>query len=45
REAGFGVAYHARPVVAAEARLQVRHADLAALLFVQGYPREAFRAS
>lgn len=45
REAGFGVAYHAKPVVAAEARLQVRHADLAALLFVQGYPREAFRAS
>jgi phosphoserine phosphatase len=36
-EAGLGVAFHARPVVAAEARAQVRHATLRALLFAQGY--------
>lgn len=41
-EAGFGVAYHAKPVVAAAAKLQVRHADLRALLFVQGYRHEVF---
>jgi phosphoserine phosphatase len=37
RAAGLGIAYHARPVVAAEARLQIRHGDLRAALFVQGY--------
>ena len=37
RAAGLGVAYHAKPVVAAEARAQVRHGDLRALLFMQGY--------
>jgi phosphoserine phosphatase len=36
-EAGLGVAFHARPVVAAQARAQVRHATLRALLFAQGY--------
>lgn len=40
--AGLGVAYHAKPVVAARARAQVRHADLRALLFAQGYPATAF---
>ena len=39
-EAGLGVAFHARPVVAAEARAQVRHATLRALLFAQGYRLE-----
>ena len=42
KEAGFGIAYHAKPVVTAEARLQVNHADLRALLFVQGFSHEAF---
>jgi phosphoserine phosphatase len=37
REAGIGVAFRAKPVVAAEARAHVDHADLRALLFVQGY--------
>jgi phosphoserine phosphatase len=36
-EAGLGVAFRARPVVAAEARAQVRYATLRALLFAQGY--------
>jgi phosphoserine phosphatase len=37
RAAGLGVAFRAKPVVAAEARAQIRHADLRALLFAQGY--------
>lgn len=40
--AGLGVAYHAKPMVAARARAQVCHADLRALLFAQGYPATAF---
>ena len=36
-EAGLGVAFHAKPIVAAEARARVDHADLRALLFAQGY--------
>jgi phosphoserine phosphatase len=43
REAGLGVAFHAKPIVAAEARAQVRFGDLRALLFAQGYRLEAFR--
>ena len=39
-EAGLGVAFHAKPVVAAQARAQVRHATLRALLFAQGYRAE-----
>ncbi|MBL6457304.1 phosphoserine phosphatase SerB [Belnapia sp. T6] len=35
--AGLGVAFRAKPVVAAAARARVDHADLRALLFVQGY--------
>lgn len=35
--AGLGVAFRAKPVVAAQARAQVRHANLRALLFAQGY--------
>jgi phosphoserine phosphatase len=35
--AGLGVAFRAKPVVAAAARAKVDHADLRALLFAQGY--------
>jgi phosphoserine phosphatase len=42
RAAGLGVAFHARPIVASEARAKVDHADLRALLFAQGYPASAF---
>jgi phosphoserine phosphatase len=42
REAGLGVAFHAKPIVAAEARARVDHADLRALLFAQGYSAEQF---
>ena len=37
RAAGLGVAFRAKPVVAATAQARVDHADLRALLFAQGY--------
>lgn len=37
RAAGLGIAFRAKPVVAAAARAQVRHCGLRALLFAQGY--------
>lgn len=37
RAAGLGVALHARPLVAAEADVQIDHGDLTALLYLQGY--------
>jgi phosphoserine phosphatase len=37
RAAGLGVAYRAKPIVAAEADARVDHADLTALLYFQGY--------
>jgi phosphoserine phosphatase len=40
REAGMGIAFRAKPIVAAEARAQVDHAGLRALLFAQGYRAE-----
>jgi phosphoserine phosphatase len=40
RAAGLGVAYRAKPVVAAEARARIDHAGLRALLFAQGYRAE-----
>lgn len=43
RAAGLGVAFRAKPIVAAEARTQVRHATLRALLFAQGYRLEEIR--
>lgn len=35
--AGLGVAYHAKPVVAAAADARLDHTDLTALLYIQGY--------
>jgi phosphoserine phosphatase len=40
RAAGLGVAFHAKPIVAAAAQARVEHAGLRALLFVQGYRAE-----
>ncbi len=37
QRAGMGVAYHAKPVVAAAAGVSVDHNDLTALLYLQGY--------
>jgi phosphoserine phosphatase len=36
-DAGLGVAYHAKPVVAAAAGARIDHCDLTALLYAQGY--------
>jgi phosphoserine phosphatase len=36
-DAGLGVAYHAKPAVAAEAAVRVTHGDLRTLLYLQGY--------
>jgi phosphoserine phosphatase len=38
-QAGLGVAYHAKPVVAAAAGARIDHGDLSALLFAQGIAR------
>ena len=35
--AGLGIAFHAKPAVAAAARARIDHADLTALLYAQGY--------
>lgn len=40
--AGLGVAYRAKPVVAAQADCRIDHADLTALLYFQGYGVEDF---
>jgi phosphoserine phosphatase len=40
--AGVGVAYHAKPAVAAAVRVRVNHGDLTALLYLQGYKRDEF---
>jgi len=40
--AGLGVAYHAKPKVAAAARARIDHGDLTALLYLQGYARADF---
>jgi phosphoserine phosphatase len=37
--AGLGVAYHAKPIVAAAAAARIDHGDLSALLYAQGVPR------
>jgi phosphoserine phosphatase len=41
-QAGLGVAYHAKPAVAAAAAARIDHCDLTALLYAQGYRREEF---
>ncbi len=43
--AGLGIAYHAKPKVAAAAAARIDHNDLTALLFAQGYRREEFVTS
>jgi phosphoserine phosphatase len=43
-KAGLGVAYHAKPVVAAAAGARIEHGDLTALLYAQGIPRSAWIA-
>jgi phosphoserine phosphatase len=40
KTAGLGVAFHAKPAVAAVSRWRIDHADLTALLYAQGYRDE-----
>ena len=40
--AGFGVAFRAKPAVAAAANICVNHGDLTALLYIQGYRKADF---
>jgi phosphoserine phosphatase len=40
--AGTGVAFHAKPSVAAQATARINHGDLTAALYVQGYRRSEF---
>jgi len=42
KASGLGVAYHAKPVVAAEAHAAIEHTDLRAALFFQGYEAKEF---
>jgi phosphoserine phosphatase len=42
QEAGLGIAFHAKPAVAAAAQARIDHGDLTALLYVQGYRRQEF---
>jgi phosphoserine phosphatase len=42
KAAGLGIAYHAKPVVAAEAAAAIRHTDLTAALFFQGFTASEF---
>jgi phosphoserine phosphatase len=41
-EAGLGVAFRAKPAVAAAAAARIDHSDLTALLYLQGYTRDEF---
>jgi phosphoserine phosphatase len=45
QEAGIGIAYRAKPAVAAAAHARVDHCDLTAVLYAQGYRREEFTES
>ena len=40
--AGSGVALHAKPAVAEQARIRIDHGDLTALLYIQGYAEADF---
>ncbi|AIJ68300.1 phosphoserine phosphatase SerB [Brucella suis] len=40
--AGAGVALHAKPAVAAQAKMRIDHGDLTALLYIQGYRKADF---
>lgn len=40
--AGAGVALHAKPMVSAQVKIRIDHADLTALLYIQGYRKTDF---
>jgi len=45
RQAGLGVAYHAKPLVEAAAPARIRFNDLTALLYIQGIPQSEWSAA
>lgn len=45
RQAGLGVAYRAKPIVAAAAGARIDHTDLTTLLYAQGIPRSEWVAA
>jgi phosphoserine phosphatase len=44
QDAGLGIAFRAKPAVAAAARWRIEHGDLTALLYAQGYRQPEIRA-
>ncbi|MDW3206787.1 MAG: phosphoserine phosphatase SerB [Alphaproteobacteria bacterium] len=40
--AGLGIGFHPKPIVRAQARFRIEHADMTALAFYQGYGEEDF---
>ena len=42
KASGLGVAYYAKPIVAAEADAAINHTDLTSLLYMQGYKKIEF---
>ncbi len=42
KAAGLGVAFHAKPIVAAEAGAEIKHTGLTSLLYFQGYAHDSF---
>jgi len=42
QRAGMGVALHAKPSVASQTDIRINHGDLTALLYLQGYSKDAF---
>jgi phosphoserine phosphatase len=42
KAAGLGVAFHAKPAVAAEVPARIDHGDLTSLLYLQGYRQTDF---
>jgi phosphoserine phosphatase len=45
KAAGLGVAYKAKPIVAAETQARIEHTDLTAALFFQGYAEKEIVAA
>lgn len=45
KAAGLGVAYRAKPIVAAEAAASIQHGDLTALLYLQGFEKSEFASA
>ena len=41
-QAGFGVAFHGKPILREKVGLQLNHTDLTGLLYLQGYRQDEF---